>query len=207
MTLPTLQVRRATIEDVSKLVPLWTAENLPSAGLEKRFKEFQLVHDESGRIMAALGIMVLGQEAVIHSEVVADAARADEMRAMLWERVQSVVKNHGVVRIWTQLIHPFWTQHGFQEASLELAAQRPGAFEGTSQVWQYLQLRDLAAIATNVDKEFALFKESERESTERLFRRARVMKMIAGVIAIAVLLLVVFWAISFFKMQGRVAPS
>lgn len=204
MTLPTPQVRRATIEDLSKLVPLWTEHNLPSTQLEKRFKEFQLVDDGSGNIIGAIGVVVAGPEAVVHSEVFVDPAQADEMRTLLWERIQSVVKNHGVARLWTQLISPFWPERGFQEASLELAAQRPAIFAGTSQVWLYLQLRDPVSIAANVDKEFALFKEAERETTERLFRRAKVLKMIAGVIALAVFLLVVFVAVSFFTKQGRV---
>ena len=204
MTAPTPQVRRATIEDLPRLVPLWNAHHLTSAFLDKRFKEFQLVVDGNGNILGAVGILVSGTDALLHSEVYEDPARAEELRPLLWERVQSVVKNHGVARLWTQAIGPFWPGQGFQEASLEFAAQRPAAFQGTSQVWSYLQLRDPVAVTTNVDREFALFQQAERETTERLFRRARVLKMIAGVVAAAVLLLVIFWAISFFRLQGRV---
>jgi len=34
MSTPTLQVRRATVDDIPKLVPLWRQENLPAQELE-----------------------------------------------------------------------------------------------------------------------------------------------------------------------------
>ena len=37
-----IQVRRATLEDLLKLIALWQQENLPWENLEKRFTEFQL---------------------------------------------------------------------------------------------------------------------------------------------------------------------
>jgi ABC-type sugar transport system permease subunit len=48
-----------------------------------------------------------------------------------------------------------------------------------------------------------LFKEAEKEQTQKLFRQARVLKGIAGAIAVLVFVLVIVWAIMFFKAQAR----
>ena len=71
MTNPNPQVRRATVEDLPKLVPLWQAEQLPWAGLEKRFKEFQVVEMPDGEVVAAVGLEIAGTEGRLHSEVFA----------------------------------------------------------------------------------------------------------------------------------------
>ena len=55
MTTPNLQVRRATIDDLPRLVPLWQREDLPWEALEKRFKEFQVVEESGGELIGALG--------------------------------------------------------------------------------------------------------------------------------------------------------
>ena len=53
----------------------------------------------------------------------------------------------------------------------------------------------------SLDKEFAMFREAEKERTEKMFRQARVLKMIAATLAVVVLGLVIFWAFSFFRLQ------
>jgi hypothetical protein len=55
----------------------------------------------------------------------------------------------------------------------------------------------------SVDKEFALFKEMERENTERLLRQAKLMKMVAALVVMAVFVLLVFWVYAWFKTQNR----
>src|SRR5687767_6620537 len=69
MSTPQLQVRRATIDDLPKLAPLWREENLDVNDLEKRFKEFQVVEGPGGEIIGALGLQIAGQEGRLHSEV------------------------------------------------------------------------------------------------------------------------------------------
>ena len=70
MTTANLQVRRASIDDLPQLNSLWQQERLPSASLEKRFKEFQVV-EASSEILGAIGLEVLGTEGRLHSEVFA----------------------------------------------------------------------------------------------------------------------------------------
>jgi len=197
------QVRRATIDDLAKLGPLWRAEGLPAHELEKRFKEFQLVEGPGGEVLGAIGLQIGGQEGRLHSETFAHPEHADELRPRLWERVQMIANNHGLVRVWTQLESPFWHHLGFNTASSELAAHLPGNFVGDQRPWTFYQLRAEGAAAISLDKEFAMFREAERERTEKIFRQARVLKMIAVLLAVAVLGLVIVWAIYFFVLQRR----
>lgn len=198
------QVRRATIDDLPKLAPLWRAEGLATHDLEKRFKEFQVVEGPGGEIMGAVGLQISGQDGRLHSEAFAHPEHADELRPRLWERVQMIANNHGLVRVWTQLESPFWHHTGFNIASTDLAARLPGAFVGDHhRPWTFYQLRAEGAPAISLDKEFAMFREAERERTEKMFRQARALKLIAAVLAVGVLGLVIFWAIMFFNLQRR----
>ena len=203
MSTPQLQVRRATIDDLSKLAPLWRDEKLSVEDLEKRFKEFQVVQGPDGEVLGAIGLQIAGQEARIHSEVFSHPEQADLLREKLWERIQVLANNHGLARVWTQLTTPFWHQNGFAVPAGDALAKLPPTFLGDSHSWLLVQLRSEAATNISLDKEFAMFREAERERTERIFRQARVLKMVAAVFAAVVLFLVLFWAISFFRMQNR----
>jgi N-acetylglutamate synthase-like GNAT family acetyltransferase len=203
MTTPNLQVRRATIEDVPKLVELWRQENLPVQDLEKRFKEFQIVEGAGGELAAAVGLQVAGLEARLHSEVYAHPEQADAMRELLWERAQVVAQNHGLVRLWTQFGTPFWNHSGFRYPAPDVLAKLPSAFEGEPQPWQFLQLKDEVAPPVSLDKEFALFREMEKERTEKIFRQAKALKLVALVVVLAVFGLVAFFVVSWFRARGR----
>ena len=195
--------RRATIDDLSKLTPLWRAEGLAAHDLEKRFKEFQLIEGPDGEVLGTIGLQISGQEGRLHSETFAHPEDGDALRQQLWERVQMIANNHGIIRLWTQLESPFWHHVGFTGASGDLMVRLPGVFAGDQRPWAFYQLRSETASAVSLDKEFAMFREAERERTEKIFRQARVLKMIAAVLAVAVLGLVIFWAISFFQLQRR----
>jgi N-acetylglutamate synthase-like GNAT family acetyltransferase len=198
------QVRRATIDDLPKLVPLWRAEGLPADDLEKRFKEFQVLEGPGGQVLGGVGLQISGQEGRLHSEAFAHPEHADELRPKLWERVRLISNNHGLVRLWTQLESPFWHQTGFNAASTELIARLPSAFVGDPhRSWTFYQLRGEGAATVSLDKEFAMFREAERERTEKIFRQARVLKLIAALLAVAVLGLVIFWAVMFFNLQRK----
>src|SRR5262245_23646061 len=113
MTTPSQPARRATIEDLQKLTPLWTREGLPAEELGKRFQEFQVIDGSDGALAGAIGLHITGQEGRLHSEAFLHPEEAEPLRARLWERVQMIAKNHGLVRLWTQLNAPFWSQNGF----------------------------------------------------------------------------------------------
>ena len=92
MTTSNLQVRRATIEDLPKLVPLWLQEHLPCEQLEKRFKEFQVVEAPGGELVGAVGLEVAGAEGRLHGEVFAHPEQSDSLRELLWERAQAIAR-------------------------------------------------------------------------------------------------------------------
>ena len=202
MTMPNMQARRCTVDDRAKIAALWKTEGLPAEELENRFKEFQLVEGEGGEIVGAMGFQIAGQEGRLHSEAFAHPEQADELRALLWERFQIQAKNHGLVRIWTQLEAPFWRANGLKEAPGDILAKLPSAFTGAEKPWLYLQLREDIAATLSADQEFMLFKEAEREGRERLMRQAKVMRFIAVTLSIALFALVVIWAVLFFKARS-----
>src|SRR5213594_3831243 len=89
-----LQVRRATVDDIPKLITLWLQENLPCQDLEGRFKEFQVIENGNGGIAAAVGLQISGPEGRLHSEVFEDFGQADNLRGLLWDRLRTVAQNH-----------------------------------------------------------------------------------------------------------------
>jgi hypothetical protein len=202
MTTPSLPARRATIEDLQKLAPLWIQEGLPAEELSKRFQEFQVVDGPDGELVGAIGLQIAGHEGRLHSEAFLHHEEAENIRASLWERVQMISKNHGLVRVWTQLPSPFWHQNGFQDPAPEVATKLPAAFAGNPAPWSFLQLRDEAAMAPSIEKEFAMFREMQKEETDRVFRQARVMKLVAAVILVVVFVLVSIWVFAWFKAQS-----
>ena len=205
MTTPPEQVRRATVEDLPQLIALWKQEDLPWQQLEKRFKEFQVVEGE-GKVLGLLGLEVAGLEGHVHSEAFARPELADRLRDQLWERMQVVAKNHGLIRIWSQFSTPFWNHCGFQAAGADVLARLPPGFAGTPGLWRFMQLRDDAALPASVEKEFAMFREMEKAETEKLFQKAKVLKLFAGLIVAAVFVLVIVWVVLWMRAQRQPPP-
>jgi len=206
MTTPKTQVRRATVEDLQKLGELLDQERLPRKVLEPRFKEFQVVEGPGGEILGAMGFQIIGTEGCLHSEAFAHPEQADELRGLLWERAQLQAKNHGLVRVWTQLATPFWRGTEFQPANASVLGHLPEAWTSLPDAWFYVQLRSDLPPEISIDKEFMLFREQEREHTARMMRQARLLKMIAGVVSVIVFLLVLVWAVFFFKLKYGTPP-
>lgn len=202
MTTPSLPARRATIEDLQKLNALWAQEGLPAEELGKRLQEFQVVEGPDGELAGAIGLQIAGHEGRLHSEAFLHAEEAESVRARLWERVQMISKNHGLVRVWTQLSAPFWTQNGFGNPAPEIAAKLPAAFAGNAAPWSFLQLRDETVAAPSVEKELAIFREMQKEETNRILRQAKVMKLVAGIVVMIMFVLLAIWMIAWIKTQG-----
>ncbi len=185
------RIRRATLEDLNVLKALWESMRLPVSelGLEKRLTEFQVAEQPDGKIMGAVGIQVMGSQARLHSEAYADFAQADELRHLFWQRIQPLASNHGVLRLWTQERVPFWTRLGFQPANKNVLEKLPEAWDRSSPEWLTLQLKDEDAIAS-LEKEVAMFMQTEKQKTADLLRRAQTMKNFWLVIAFLVAFLI-----------------
>jgi hypothetical protein len=66
-------------------------------------------------------------------------------------------------------------------------AKLPAVWRNEPGAWLTLKLKDDLDTLISADKEFALFMQSEKEQTRRTFQQAKMLKMIATLIAIALL--------------------
>lgn len=194
MTESSLRVRRATIEDLDTLRPLWTSMRLPVAELEPRLTEFQVVENAEGKVVGGLGFQIGGRSGRLHSEGFADFAIADSARELIWKRIQTLASNHGILRIWTRDKTPFWSGVGFKPADAETLKRLPDAWKTEDTAWLTVQLKDEEAIAS-MEKELAMFMAGEKRQSDRVFQQARTMKTIANLLAVIVVLLAIAAAI------------
>jgi hypothetical protein len=195
------RVRRATVDDLKELTSIWAAMKYPVADLERRLTEFQIVETSDGRLLGALGMEMAGRYGRMHSEGFTDFGLADSLRPKLWERMQSVANNHGLVRVWIQETAPFWNRNGLDPANAETLKKLPAAWSTFPGLWLTIQLRDEAAVELSLDKELAKFMEFEKARTAQAMRQARVLKFIAGVVA--VLLAIAVGVVSFYVLKHR----
>lgn len=194
------------MDDIGALRALWEAMRFSAGDLEKRLTEFQVAEDQEGNILGALGFQITGRQARIHSESFGDFSLAEPLRPMLFNRIQGLAANHGIVRLWTQEGAPFWTHNGFQRPTASAFERFPAGWDRASAEWLTLQLKDEEAI-TSLEKEFALFMESEKQRSARVLDQARTLKVIVTVIAFLVAI-AVFAAAAyvFFTRRGVALP-
>ena len=192
------RVRRATLDDIGQLTAMWESMYYPTEELARRVTEFQVAEGPEGKVLGALGLQITERQGRVHSEAFSDFALAEQLRPLLWDRVHAVATNQGLLRVWTQEQAPFWNHCGLAKPDQEALEKLPAAWRGSSSDWRTLKLRDDVETVMSVDKEFAVFMQSEKQRTEQVFRRARALKTFARVIAFALLLAVVGWAVSLF---------
>jgi len=185
------RVRRATTDDVEQLISLWQSARLPVEELDKRFTEFQIVESADGKLLGAIALQISAQEGKIHSEAYSDSALTDQLRPLLWERLQSVANNHGLFRLWTDEPAPFWKRNcGFGEVSKDALEKFPLQFGQAQSRWLVLQLKEDRAAPSALEAEFARFKAEEKERNDKLFQQARMLQGITR--GLAVLLFILF---------------
>lgn len=195
------QVRRATLEDLPGLLPLWQSERLPAALLEKRFTEFQVVV-AGDELIGAVGLQISSQQGKLHSEAFARPELAEAVRPLLWERLQTIAQSHGLTRLWTRLDAPFWRSAGF--AAVDAPCALPAEFAKDNARWAVLALRDESALPLTLDKQFEMFRAMSREETERTFERAKKIKFVALLLLVVLAGLVAIWAIFLFGLKPHI---
>jgi hypothetical protein len=181
------RVRRASLDDLEQLTTLWRAMHFPAEELGKRITEFQVAETQDGKVLGAVGLQIAERQGRIHSEGFGDFAFADQLRPLLWERILTVARNHGLLRLWCQEEAPFWSRCGLGTADAETAQKMPASWRGATSRWLTLKLKDDLEAVISLDKEFALFMESEKQRTARAFQHARTLKLIALFVAVALL--------------------
>ena len=158
--------------------------HLPADDLARRVTEFQVAETAEGKIVGAVGLQIAQKQGLIHSEGFTDFSLADPLRPVLWDRLHSVATNHGLLRLWTREQAPFWNHCGLVKADPESLEKLPVLWGSQTGAWLTLKLKDDLTTVLSADKEFALFMQSEKERTARTFQHARVLKVVATLIAL-----------------------
>ena len=174
---------------------------LPADGLEKRLTEFQVIEAADGQIVGAIGVQIIRQHALLHSEGYTDFSVADAARELFWERIQTITAHYGVFRLWTQENSPFWVRWGFQPATVEILERLPEEWKRSEGKWLTLQLKNEEAIAA-LDKELEAFRESEKKRTEETLDQARTMTTTITIIAFVVGIVLIGVAFYLFIRRG-----
>lgn len=204
MTAPQFQARRATLDDLPALRPLWEAERLDATALEKRLTEFQVVCDEAGRVVAGIGMQRHQQQGLLHSEVFADFALADTLRPLLWERLRNVGRNYALARMWTRESSQFWRVLGFDPAEEEQLAKFPAAFGAPEAGLLYtLKVRDDPLADMTPEQEEAMFKQHLRADTEKMLQQARTLRMFAYVASVVFIILLAIFGRYLWRYRSR----
>lgn len=199
---PKFVTRRATVEDLPQLISLWQLERLHADALEKRFTEFQIVSDDAGQVLAAIGLQIAGTQGWLHSESIARPELGTELRELLWKRLNVLIQNHALERLWTTLNVPFWREMEFERATPEQLAGRPAPFDDGVGEWRVKTLRAANANAA-LERELAQMKTIQQEEFARMLARAQWMKRLALGVTAAVFLLVVVWAVTLLKVGPK----
>jgi N-acetylglutamate synthase-like GNAT family acetyltransferase len=204
MTAGSYRARRATLDDLDTLKALWSSMRFDVQDLEPRFTEFQVAEDSGGTLAGAVGFQIAGRHGRIHSEAFADFSIADQVRPTLWNRIQSLCRNHGVLRLWTQETAPFWSRSGLQPATADGLEKLPAAWNRAAPGWLTLQLKDEDSIAS-IEKEFAMFVQSEKRRTAESINKARTVKNILA--GIAFLIAIALTAAAIYLVFTRRSPG
>ncbi len=196
-SVPLYTARRANLEDLPTLMALWQKAGLPGEQLEKFLTEFQVVPGDEGVILAAIGLQIAGDEALLHSEAVFVEGDADACRVALWTRMQIVVRNQGVVRLWTLEDAEFWRGLFHPASSSEIAALKTPFADPTAS-WYTLRLLDEVQMKKLVNEQLVLRGGSLDEDRAEFAEKVRKVKLVAYVVAAVVVgLLLVFAAYLF----------
>jgi len=204
MTVPQFQARRATLDDLPVLRPLWEAERLDAAALEKRLTEFQVVCTEVGQVVAAIGMQRHRQHGLLHSAVFADFGLADTLRPLLWERLRTVGRNHALARMWTRESLQFWRGLGFHPPNEEQLANFPSEFGVPDAEGLFtLKVREDPFADMTPEQEDALLKQHLRADTEKMLRQAKTLRMFAYIAAGVFIIVLAVCARYLWRYQRR----
>lgn len=188
------------MEDLPALQGLWQGAGLPWDELEKFITEFQVVPGEEGVLLGAVGMLVDGNQALLHSEAVraSDDDDGDELRAALWRRIQIVARNQGVHRIWTQEDAPYWLASGFLPAPAADVASGGASFLDTTAEWSFFQLIDPSKAESLVQEQMAVWQATRTREAEEFQGKVKIFRGVAFLafgIVVAALLALLFMVV------------
>jgi N-acetylglutamate synthase-like GNAT family acetyltransferase len=198
-----IQVRRATVDDLPQLRPLWEAAGLPVEALEKRFVDFQVAHADQGEIVAAIALSTDEAQGCLHSEVIAWLDEAGALRGQMWPRLEALARSQNLFRLWIDSEEPFWKGLGFKKAAQEMLTQRPAAFGEGGASSLYLPLRAAEGAEREIEKQIAVLRAMSQSETEQLMERAQFMKWIAMGLITLVFAAFAVWVVYYTRLRSR----
>lgn len=179
---------------------------IPSEELESKLTEFQIAVSPDGEVAGAVGLEILERQGRIHSEVFLDFSLADGLRELLWPRLFSIAKSHGLARIWTIETAPFWKTNGLHPAKPEDLKKLPQAWSALKGDWLTLQLRDEEALEAALEKAVTEFKSETvllRKKAEKPLRTLNVIATIFAVIFAGAVILASVYMLRHSSIFGR----
>ncbi len=206
MSATNYRVRRATLDDLSQLTGLWRTMHFPTEELVRRVTEFQVAESPEGLVVGAVAMQVAEKNGRIHSEAFSDFGLADQLRPMLWERLNTLATNLGLLRLWTREQAPFYSQCGLVAADPETLKALPKVWTDLPASWRTLKLREDVETMLSADQEFALFMDAARRRTERTLQQARLLRGLALLAAIILMLLVLGATFVLFTRNRHLLP-
>jgi len=207
MNPPVLRVRRATVDDLELLKSLWASMRLSPDELEPRLTEFQVVENPENQVLGAIGIQIVKQHALLHSEGYSDFSVADSARSLFWERIQTLAANHGVFRIWTQERSPFWKSFGFQPPAGEILPRLPEEWKNEfAGGWLTFQLKNEDVINAAFEKHSVSFAAAEKNETDRVSEKVRTINTIIIIAGFTIGIVSIGFAVYLFIHRNPFAP-
>jgi N-acetylglutamate synthase-like GNAT family acetyltransferase len=178
--------RRATLEDLPQLRGFWNEARLDAADLERRFTEFQVAFDAEEKLAGTLGLHIQNNQGLVHSEAFSDPESAAQVRPLLWQRLMTVAKNNGLLRLWALPTTSFYREQGMTDIDEASRARLPEGFGSPLADWVTLKLRDDNPAVKNMEKEFEVFAMAQRAESERRMDRAKAFRVLAyGLLVLA----------------------
>ena len=115
-----ISIRDATAADVQPITTLLRDADLVLDDVSEHVHSF-IVAEHDGELTGAMGLELRGGDALLRSAVVVPAARGAGVGRELFERMQSVAREHGVGTLYllTTTARSYWTHLGFTPIARE----------------------------------------------------------------------------------------
>lgn len=149
--------------------------------------EFQMTVDEDGLLTGAIGLLIEGNQALLHSEAIRAGADPDLARSALWRRVQTVARHQGVHRVWTQEDADYWRTSGFSPVPPPLVDRVQASFLKSADSWTACDLMDPERAKAAVNEQLAILEAERMREADEFQGKVRIFRAFALLLAFIVL--------------------
>ena len=178
MSKPSFHLRRATLEDLELLRGLWQIALFSHSDLEKHLTEFQVIEGDDGRLLGAIGIRLRQENAWIHHAAFTRPHTGIALREILWDRLKSMFRQHGVHRVWISQSEDYWSAVGFRTPTTEERNSVPPPFETLEKTLKVFVLRDEKSQKI-IERKMLELQSLREEETAQLNHRTRLARIMA----------------------------